>query len=82
LADDARGAAVRSPGGIFEVVGFVSYAFGARHGLAVAAVLASQFAGFAAVIGDFFLRERLARVQVAGVAAIVIGVSVLSALRS
>lgn len=68
--------------GVFEVVGFVSYAFGARHGLAVAAVLASQFAGLAAVLGYFFLRERLARVQVAGVAAIVIGVSVLSALRS
>lgn len=69
-------------GGIFEVVGFVSYAFGARHGLAVAAVLASQFAGLAAVIGYFFLSERLARVQVAGVAAIVTGVSVLSALHS
>lgn len=69
-------------GGIFEVVGFVSYAFGARHGLAVAAVLASQFAGLAAVVGYLFLRERLARVQVAGVAAIVIGVSLLSALHS
>lgn len=69
-------------GGIFEVAGFVSYAVGARHGLAVAAVLGSQFAGFAAVIGYFFLRERLARVQVAGVVAIVIGVSALSALHS
>jgi len=68
-------------GGIFEVVGFVSYAFGARHGLAIAAVLASQFAGFAVVVAYFFLRERLARVQVIGVAAIVVGVSILSALR-
>lgn len=69
-------------GGIFEVVGFVSYAFGARHGLAVAAVLASQFAGFAAVLAYFFLRERLARVQILGVVTIVVGVSVLSALHS
>jgi drug/metabolite transporter (DMT)-like permease len=68
-------------GGIFEVVGFVSYAFGARHGLAVAAVLASQFAGFAVVVAYFFLRERLTHVQVVGVAAIVVGVSILSALR-
>jgi drug/metabolite transporter (DMT)-like permease len=68
-------------GGTFEVVGFVSYAFGARHGLAVAAVLASQFAGFAVVVAYFFLRERLTHVQVVGVAAIVVGVSILSALR-
>jgi drug/metabolite transporter (DMT)-like permease len=69
-------------GGIFEVLGFVSYAYGARHGLAVAAVLASQFAGIAAVVGYVAFRERLARIQVAGVATIVVGVSVLSALHS
>ncbi|HEY3961897.1 MAG TPA: EamA family transporter [Gaiellaceae bacterium] len=69
-------------GGIFEVLGFVSYAFGARHGLAVAAVLSSQFAGIAAIVGYIVFRERLARIQVAGVATIVVGVSVLSALHS
>src|SRR5438445_641454 len=62
------------------VLGFTSYAFGARHGLAVAAVLASQFAGIAAVASFFLFRERLTRVQVTGVVAIVCGVSVLSAL--
>jgi drug/metabolite transporter (DMT)-like permease len=67
-------------GGLCEVLGFVSYAFGARHGLAVAAVLASQFAGIAAVASYFFFRERLTRVQVVGVVGIVCGVSVLSAL--
>jgi drug/metabolite transporter (DMT)-like permease len=67
-------------GGLCEVLGFSSYAFGARHGLAVAAVLASQFAGIAAVVGYLVFRERLARIQVAGVVAIVCGVSVLSAL--
>ena len=69
-------------GGIFEVLGFVSYAFGARHGLAVAAVLSSQFAGIAAIVGYIAFRERLARIQVLGVATIIVGVSVLSALHS
>lgn len=69
-------------GGILEVVGFLAYAFGARHGLAVAAVLASQFAGLSVVIGYLFLHERLARVQIVGIAAIAVGVSVLSVLHS
>jgi drug/metabolite transporter (DMT)-like permease len=60
-------------------LGFASYAFGARHGLAVAAVLASQFAGVAVLVGFLAFRERLARLQVVGVLAIVAGVSVLSA---
>lgn len=67
--------------GLCEVAGFASYAFGARHGLAVAAVLASQFAAIAAVLGYVLFRERLGRLQVLGVAAIVVGVSVLGALR-
>jgi drug/metabolite transporter (DMT)-like permease len=67
-------------GGICEVLGFASYAFGARHNLAIAAVLASQFAGLAAVVGWLVFRERLTRVQVVGAVAIVVGVSVLSAL--
>jgi drug/metabolite transporter (DMT)-like permease len=67
-------------GGLCEVLGFASYAVGARHNLAIAAVLASQFAGVAAVVGWLVFRERLTRVQIAGVTAIVVGVSVLSAL--
>jgi len=67
-------------GGILEVLGFVSYAFGARHGLAVAAVLASQFAALSAVAGYLLYRERLTRLQVLGGGAIVTGVSLLSAL--
>ena len=66
--------------GVCEVLGFAAYAFGARHGLAVAAVLASQFAAIAAVVGYIAFRERLVRIQVVGVATIVCGVSVLSAL--
>jgi drug/metabolite transporter (DMT)-like permease len=67
-------------GGLCEVLGFASFALGARHGLAVSAVLASQFAAIAAVVGYLVLRERLARIQVAGVITIVAGVSVLTAL--
>lgn len=67
-------------GGLGEVLGFASYALGARHGLAVSAVLGSQFAAVAAVVGYFAFRERLARIQVAGVATIVAGVSALSVL--
>jgi drug/metabolite transporter (DMT)-like permease len=67
-------------GGLFEVVGFVCYVFGARHNLAIAAVLASQFAGMAAIVGWLVFRERLTRVQIVGVVAIVAGVSALSAL--
>ena len=32
--------------GLAEVAGFASYAVGARHGIAIAAVLASQFAAW------------------------------------
>jgi drug/metabolite transporter (DMT)-like permease len=68
--------------GLCEVLGFVSFTLGARHGIAVAAVLASQFAAIAAVAAYVLFGERLARVQIAGVAAIVAGVAVLSALQA
>jgi drug/metabolite transporter (DMT)-like permease len=68
--------------GLAEVGGFASYAVGARHGIAIAAVLASQFAALAAIGGYIFYGERLGRVQIAGVSAIAVGVAVLSALRA
>jgi drug/metabolite transporter (DMT)-like permease len=68
--------------GVGEVVGFAAYAWGAGHGLAVAAVLASQFAALSAVVGYVVFRERLALVQVVGVATIVCGVTALGILRS
>lgn len=68
-------------GGVCEVIGFASYTFGARHGLAVSAVLASQFAALSAVVGYLAFRERLGPVQLAGLATIVCGVSVLAALQ-
>jgi uncharacterized membrane protein len=68
--------------GLAEVVGFVSYALGARHGIAVAAVLASQFAALAAIGAALLFKERLTRLGVVGVVVIAIGVAVVSALRA
>jgi drug/metabolite transporter (DMT)-like permease len=68
--------------GLAELGGFTSYAIGARHGIAVAAVLASQFAALAALAAFVLFRERLLRTQVAGVAAIAVGVAALTALQA
>jgi drug/metabolite transporter (DMT)-like permease len=64
--------------GLAEVVGFAAFAFGARSGIAVSSVLASQFAAVAAVGGYLLFGERLTRMQVAGVAVILAGVAALT----
>jgi drug/metabolite transporter (DMT)-like permease len=69
-------------GGLSEVFGFASFTLGARHGIAVAAVLSSQFAAIAGIAAFVLFRERLSRLQLGGVAMIVIGVAALSAVRS
>ena len=68
--------------GIAEVVGFTGYALGARRGIAVASVIGSEFAAIAAVAAWVLFRERLSRMQVAGVTAIAVGVGLLSLLRA
>lgn len=68
--------------GIGEVVGFAFFVIGARHNIAVAAVLSSQFAALAAVAAYFLFRERLSRVQLIGVMTIIAGVTVLTALQA
>ena len=68
--------------GFAEVIGFVSFAIGARHGIAISAVLASQFAAMAAISAYFLFGERVSRVQLVGVAVIAIGVAVLTALQA
>jgi drug/metabolite transporter (DMT)-like permease len=68
--------------GICEVVGFACYAIGARHAIAVAAVLASQFAAVAAVGAYFLFRERLSALQRTGAAVVLIGVAVLTAVQA
>jgi drug/metabolite transporter (DMT)-like permease len=69
-------------GGLCEVLGFASYALGSRHGLAVAAVLASQFAALAGLAAVVLFRERLSRLQLSGVTIIAVGVAALSVVRS
>lgn len=68
--------------GLCEVAGVTSYALGSRHGIAVSAVLASQFAAIASVAAFVLFRERLTRLQLTGIVAIVAGVAALSALNA
>ncbi len=67
-------------GAICEVAGFLCYAAGAAHNIAIAAVLASTTGAVAAVFAWLVHTERLTRIQVAGVAVLTLGVAVLSAL--
>jgi drug/metabolite transporter (DMT)-like permease len=62
-------------GGVCEVLGFASFALGARDGLAVAAVLASQFAALAGLAAFLLFCERLSRMQLSGVAIVAVGVA-------
>jgi drug/metabolite transporter (DMT)-like permease len=68
--------------GVCEVLGFYSYTTGSRHGIAVAAVLASQVGGLAALGAYFAFGERLSRKRTLGVCTMLAGVAVLSALRA
>jgi drug/metabolite transporter (DMT)-like permease len=64
--------------GVGEVLGSMLSAWGSRESIAITAVMGSQFAAFAAVAAYFLFGERLGRLQVAGVALIVAGVTVLA----
>ena len=68
--------------GLCEVAGFASFSFGARHGIAVSSVLASQFAAVAAAAAFVVFHERLRAIQVAGIATILVCVALLSAVRA
>jgi drug/metabolite transporter (DMT)-like permease len=65
-----------------ELLGSICFALGARWGIAITAVLSSQFAALAAIAAYLLFRERLLRIQVAGVAVIAVGVGALSYLQS
>lgn len=68
--------------GVLEVFGGAVYVVAASEGVAVAAVLSSQFAAIAAVGAFFIFRERLQRWQVAGVALIAVGITMLAAFQA
>ena len=57
----ARAAPLVIASGVCEVAGFFSFTLGSRHGLAIAAVLASQFAVLALAASYVLFGERLSR---------------------
>ena len=68
--------------GLAEVAGIATYAIGSRDSAPIASVIASQFAGIAAVSAFVLFGERLSRVQVVGVVVIATGVAALAAVRA
>ena len=69
--------------GVGEVAAFLAYiAASDRIGVAVPAVIASQFALIAATVGWFALGERLGRRQLLGAGAILAGVTALTILQA
>ena len=68
--------------GLCELGGVASFAVGARDSIAISAVLASQFAALAVLAAYVLFRERISRLQLVGVAAIAVGVAVLTALQA
>lgn len=78
---DRRAAPYVGASGVGEIAGLALFTVGARVSIGVTAIVASQFAALAAVAAYLLFGERLARVQLAGVAAIVVGVTVLTALQ-
>ncbi len=71
--------ALLATAGAAEVLGVVAYTIAARHQLAVAAVLASQFAALTTVGAYFAFGERLNRSQLAGLVTVAVGVGLLAA---
>ena len=88
----AAGRRLRSPRGVIiptliagvgEVAAFAAYiAASDRIGVAVPAVIASQFALIAATVGWFVLGERLGPRQLGGAGAILVGVTALTILQA
>ena len=64
--------------GGLESCGFLGFLWGAEANIGIAAVVATQYATIATLISWVVLRERLSRVQLGGIAAVVVGVILLS----
>jgi drug/metabolite transporter (DMT)-like permease len=64
--------------GGLESCGFLGFLWGAEANIGIAAVVATQYATIATLISWIVLRERLSPVQLGGVAAVVVGVILLS----
>jgi drug/metabolite transporter (DMT)-like permease len=68
--------------GIAEVAGFAFFALGARDGIAITSVLASQFGVVAAIAAFVLFGERLTRVQTAGVVVIAASVAAITLIQT
>jgi drug/metabolite transporter (DMT)-like permease len=68
--------------GLAEVFGYAAFILGSRRGVAVPAVMASQFAAVAAIGSYFAFGERLTRRQVAGALVIGAGVAMVAVIRA
>lgn len=68
--------------GAGEVLGFALFGFGSRYGIAVTAVLSSLFSALAAIGAYLLFRERLSRVQLAGIGLVVVAVATLSGIQA
>ena len=68
--------------GLAEVVGFTLFSIGAQVEVAITSVLASQFAPIAAILAFVLFKERLGRLQITGVAIVVVAVAALSVASS
>jgi drug/metabolite transporter (DMT)-like permease len=64
-----------------EAIGYTVFSFAAADSAAIASVMSSMFAPIAAIAAYLLFRERLGRLQVAGVAVIVGGVVALALAR-
>jgi len=68
--------------GLADTAAFTSYVVAAdRGGVAVPAVISSQFAAVSVLIGVVLMGERLSRLQLGGVAGILAGVAVVTAMQ-
>jgi uncharacterized membrane protein len=77
-----RAAALVVVSGLAEVGGYFAFAFGARHGIAVTAVIGSQFAVLSAIAAYLLFGEKLGRLRIAGIVLTAVGVAALSALQA
>lgn len=68
--------------GLAEVFGFTAYSFGAQESVAIASVLASQFAPISAILAYLLFRERLGRLQITGVSVLVAAITALSIVQA
>lgn len=64
--------------GFTEAIGYTIYSFAAASSVVIAAVMSSQFAPIAAIAAYALFKERLGRLQIVGVAVIIVGVVALT----